>query len=720
MKRDWLGFSVVLVLLLALLSACSGGADTPEETIEMTLSSPGVTGELQAAAALTTTTSALQVLGLVNPPGVTVTYTVNGGEAQPVTVIDGGFTFLATLAAGDNTIAVTASLNIRPSIKVTKTVVVNYQPVVSSGLTYGGTLSADGPTFTRPDQGEGLSDADRTNPYSAYTFNIDTKDWYQVLSTQLFDGYLLLYKDSFDPLSPLTNLITVNDDFQNIDANTRTSRVRAELEPGQYVAVTTACGNPAAGCGPNLGDFSNLISRTDPPPPPFQLPPADDSKFNITVRFLTNNVTAEQQQAFVDAANRWAEIITGDLGNVELAEPVELDAGAASVVGTIDDILIDAKFTDIDGPSNILGGASPRVLRPADSPDANLPIYSYMEFDLAEFAPGGFFDDPKRYKDVILHEMGHALGFTDDVWQLSGNLLADWNPNPPLDVNLGTFNPNYDPRFIGENANKEYRTFLQKAGKTDEDGVPLENTGLGGNINSHWRELTFDNELMSPTATGVEALSRLTAGLFADIGYTINFESTAIDAYSLPVDPIFVQIAPTEKTFTYPSEFLGLSGGTGAAEGTVQAIDLKIDESADPADPASNNPANSTSGCEPEDFAGFTAGNIALLQRGTCTFVQKVDNAKAAGAVGVIIFNQGNTPERKGSFGALSSGLPGVSVSFDLGVNLTTTEGLTVRIDQGTEESLLTIAAKKPDFQEFILPPTHTMSPTGKLTKLPQ
>jgi len=46
----------------------------------------------------------------------------------------------------------------------------------------------------------------------------------------------------------------------------------------------------------------------------------------------------------------------------------------------------------------------------------------------------------------------------------------------------------------------------------------------------------------------------------------------------------------------------------------------------------------------PDDFAAFPAGNIALIQRGTCTFELKAANAAAAGAVGVILFNQGNTP----------------------------------------------------------------------------
>jgi hypothetical protein len=42
---------------------------------------------------------------------------------------------------------------------------------------------------------------------------------------------------------------------------------------------------------------------------------------------------------------------------------------------------------------------------------------------------------------------------------------------------------------------------------------------------------------------------------------------------------------------------------------------------------------------EVTDFLGFTAGNIALIERGTITFDLKVVNAEAAGAVGVIVYN---------------------------------------------------------------------------------
>ena len=44
-------------------------------------------------------------------------------------------------------------------------------------------------------------------------------------------------------------------------------------------------------------------------------------------------------------------------------------------------------------------------------------------------------------------------------------------------------------------------------------------------------------------------------------------------------------------------------------------------------------------GCAAVDFAGFPAGNIALISRGNCTFAVKALNAMAAGASAVILYN---------------------------------------------------------------------------------
>lgn len=54
----------------------------------------------------------------------------------------------------------------------------------------------------------------------------------------------------------------------------------------------------------------------------------------------------------------------------------------------------------------------------------------------------------------------------------------------------------------------------------------------------------------------------------------------------------------------------------------------------------------SASGCAAADYAGVS-GKVALVQRGTCAFIEKWQLAQAAGATGVIIYNEGNTPARQ-------------------------------------------------------------------------
>ncbi|MFL5850399.1 MAG: PA domain-containing protein, partial [Solirubrobacteraceae bacterium] len=84
--------------------------------------------------------------------------------------------------------------------------------------------------------------------------------------------------------------------------------------------------------------------------------------------------------------------------------------------------------------------------------------------------------------------------------------------------------------------------------------------------------------------------------------------------------------------------------------------------------------STSTSGCTSADFSNFTAGHIALIQRGGCNYGVKVLNAKAAGATGVVIFNEGNPGRTSVINGTLLANnnpfvpdIPVAFTSFDIG-----------------------------------------------------
>ena len=77
----------------------------------------------------------------------------------------------------------------------------------------------------------------------------------------------------------------------------------------------------------------------------------------------------------------------------------------------------------------------------------------------------------------------------------------------------------------------------------------------------------------------------------------------------------------------------------------------------------------STSACEATDFAGFPRGAVALVQRGSCFFRVKVENAIAAGARAVVVFNEGGgqTDLFRGTLGAPQARIPALAASFALG-----------------------------------------------------
>jgi Zn-dependent M28 family amino/carboxypeptidase len=104
--------------------------------------------------------------------------------------------------------------------------------------------------------------------------------------------------------------------------------------------------------------------------------------------------------------------------------------------------------------------------------------------------------------------------------------------------------------------------------------------------------------------------------------------------------------------------------------------------------------ASGNSGCEAADFTSFVAGRVALVQRGTCSFAIKAQNAQAAGASAVIVFNNTAGP-LNGTLGALGTAIPVIGVPTDIGQQLAatgTTVDLTVNAVYETRQTENVIA----------------------------
>ena len=185
---------------------------------------------------------------------------------------------------------------------------------------------------------------------------------------------------------------------------------------------------------------------------------------------------------------------------------------------------------------------------------------------------------------------------------------------------------------------------------------------------------------------GFAASADYVAGKLAEAGYQVTRQPFQFPFYE-EFGSSFTQLAPNPTSYVDGVDYnLMTYSAAGDVTGGVVPVDLAL-----------ANPASSTSGCQAADFAGLDLiGKVALMQRGDCAFGLKASNAKAAGAAGAIIMNQGNgtreaNPDRYALFsGTLGApvGIPVVSVSFDKGVEFAATSGLTVRITADTTSEL--------------------------------
>ena len=160
-------------------------------------------------------------------------------------------------------------------------------------------------------------------------------------------------------------------------------------------------------------------------------------------------------------------------------------------------------------------------------------------------------------------------------------------------------------------------------------------------------------------------------------GYEVTIQPFDFVAFAEVGPSALAQIAPNPTTYVEGTHY-GVTPHSDPGDVTAQVI---------PVDLQLGLGNSSTSGCEPADFAGFPAGSIALIQRGTCTFELKAENAAAAGAAGVLFFNQGDTTDqsRQGipavTLGnGYTGGIPALSTTYSLGAELAGTEGLVMRL----------------------------------------
>ncbi|WP_440072099.1 M20/M25/M40 family metallo-hydrolase [Streptosporangium sp. OZ121] len=187
---------------------------------------------------------------------------------------------------------------------------------------------------------------------------------------------------------------------------------------------------------------------------------------------------------------------------------------------------------------------------------------------------------------------------------------------------------------------------------------------------------------------GYDASLAYVADRLRAAGYRVTSQEFKISFFREVAAPVLERTRPTAKTYVPGTDFRTMTySGSGKATAPVQGVDLVLPP---------KQGVESTSGCEASDFSAFVPGNIALVQRGTCSFQVKAEQAQAAGASGVIIFNEGQAGEGNADRRPLLGGSVNISTVRIpvVGTGFATGEELAA---PGTRATLVVNAESAPD-----------------------
>ncbi|WP_299052102.1 M28 family peptidase [uncultured Nocardioides sp.] len=193
------------------------------------------------------------------------------------------------------------------------------------------------------------------------------------------------------------------------------------------------------------------------------------------------------------------------------------------------------------------------------------------------------------------------------------------------------------------------------------------------------------------TTEGYQAAARYVEFQLREAGYKPQRDYFSYDAEEIEAESLTVGEEPVD--------ILSMAFTNSTPEGGVTG-ELVV-----PAEPL---------GCNAAAWDGVDAtGQIAVVSRGTCSFAEKADAATAAGAVGVVVYN--NTEgELNGTLGAVQEGrAPAGGVTQEAGQALVaaaeegTTATLDIRIRRFEAESFNITAARGGDAENEILLGAH-------------
>lgn len=247
--------------------------------------------------------------------------------------------------------------------------------------------------------------------------------------------------------------------------------------------------------------------------------------YDIVLVFQEGAFTAQQRAMIQAAAERWEELVAGDIpDNSDMPESIRRrclaiigpDSNTIAPelrdVDLIDDLLVYVHL--IDERTQTLARAGPCYW------NGRLPNYGNIQVNLRHLE---MMTSNDALTEVMIHEMAHILG-VGTLWRDRATELL--RPSLQHCDNSG-LEPHLGRTFVGAAAVNHFQAL-------GGAGAPPLAQGCG-----HWKQDVFGNESLTPARTiGPEdhtPLSRVTLGSLADLGYVVDY--AAADPYTLPVAP---------------------------------------------------------------------------------------------------------------------------------------------------------------------------------------
>ncbi len=182
-------------------------------------------------------------------------------------------------------------------------------------------------------------------------------------------------------------------------------------------------------------------------------------------------------------------------------------------------------------------------------------------------------------------------------------------------------------------------------------------------------QISLDDPLSrSAGSAGYRAAMDYIKNVLAGSGLTIREQQFDFQLFMETEEPRLAMVSPQPETYNVAADFMTLTySGTGDVVGQIAFIS--------PVFPPGSEANTATDGCNNTNVDTLDLKDkVAVIQRGGCSFAEKVANVEAQGAAAVLIFNEGQEGRTEILAGTLAAdsnvNIPVVGTSYAFGKRL--------------------------------------------------